>query len=629
MNSSSSSQEGWDHELALEIHRREQQQEAAVITQPAAGAWDVVKRKKGKKKAAAVEANVDSETQTATFLKSYKTRKCKIKDKHNHADCFDYHSSGDCRRDPYKTPYDERDSRTKQEQMFHPIVFRTQECKRGKQCPHKSPKFCAFAHSQEELRSQQDERERYQKRFLDPMVVQPPSRTLELFCGPSSFESTERHQPTQQFIFDWGVSAPIAYSCFQIEVPLSPWQKRVYATSKGLQKNIADKICPCRLIHNDAIDKFGCPLKVMVMGNEPAIYEAYGVCLEMLENPGEVKQETRPYAPDVILKIQKYLKHFSSKLPTVNMEVDLKTNTVTVKEICAGRKTSAKNIAAVFDRITIWQQVEADQYDKTFECCCCYEMFAFTEGIACSKGHFFCAGACLGNMVENQLPSIQSQNGELFCAVCRNILSMQNIARVAPEEVYEKLQCAITDFRVGKQTQRLEQEMHERFKEKIAEIEGKYRSGGNQGLKMKAEGHAKCIRNDILNLACPHCKVVYFDFEGCMALQCTACKRFFCGYCHAQCTTSRGCHDHVRECDLNETMDGSYYATPEQMKTGQRRYRTKTLKQFLRKLKKDEQDATIIELESDLEDHGISKAVLFQIAAGEEDVNRLDRLRPQ
>ncbi len=63
---------------------------------------------------------------------------------------------------------------------------------------------------------------------------------------------------------------------------------------------------------------------------------------------------------------------------------------------------------------------------------------------------------------------------------------------------------------------------------------------------------------------------------------------------------------------MNETNNGSYYATPEQVKIAQRKHRTRELKKFLQSLKKDVQNATVIELEEDLAFHGIEKAALFE-----------------
>ena len=66
---------------------------------------------------------------------------------------------------------------------------------------------------------------------------------------------------------------------------------------------------------------------------------------------------------------------------------------------------------------------------------------------------------------------------------------------------------------------------------------------------------------------------------------------------------------------MNETERGTYYATPEQLKRAQRRYRIRVLKKFLRQFKQDVQNATVIELTRDLKDLGIDPAALFQVGA--------------
>lgn len=60
---------------------------------------------------------------------------------------------------------------------------------------------------------------------------------------------------------------------------------------------------------------------------------------------------------------------------------------------------------------------------------------------------------------------------------------------------------------------------------------------------------------------------------------------------------------------------GTYYANEDQVKHANRKYRIRELKMFLRKWKKDLQNATIIELTQDLEDLGIDRAALFQVDA--------------
>lgn len=104
-------------------------------------------------------------------------------------------------------------------------------------------------------------------------------------------------------------------------------------------------------------------------------------------------------------------------------------------------------------------------------------------------------------------------------------------------------------------------------------------------VKMQADQWAKEARNYALNLHCPHCKQVYSEFDGCMALECAHCHGHFCGYCHKALQSSRGAHDHVRECDANLTSNGSYYATADQIRDAQRRFRVKQLKKFFEEKK--------------------------------------------
>jgi ribosomal protein L37AE/L43A len=124
-------------------------------------------------------------------------------------------------------------------------------------------------------------------------------------------------------------------------------------------------------------------------------------------------------------------------------------------------------------------------------------------------------------------------------------------------------------------------------------------------LKAKAQRGAMKAKNAILNLCCPHCKIAYAEFEGCMALQCQSCQHFFAGYCHQPIPSSRGTHEHVRQCLINETNNGSYFASNEEIARAQSR--------FLRQLKKDLQNAIVIELAQDLNDVGIQPDALFEI----------------
>eukprot|EP00954_Amorphochlora_amoebiformis_P015106 1183563-Amorphochlora_amoeboformis.AAC.1 len=86
----------------------------------------------------------------------------------------------------------------------------------------------------------------------------------------------------------------------------------------------------------------------------------------------------------------------------------------------------------------------------------------------------------------------------------------------------------------------------------------------------------------------------------------------FCGWCHKESKDSDANHQHVRNCASNLTESSSYYATDEEIRLGQRRYRIRKLKHYLGKLKKDVRNATVAELKRELEDLGIKQEALFE-----------------
>lgn len=153
---------------------------------------------------------------------------------------------------------------------------------------------------------------------------------------------------------------------------------------------------------------------------------------------------------------------------------------------------------------------------------------------------------------------------------------------------------------------------NERLQSAVAEVLNAYGNAESR-LLVQAKNLAREARDTVLNLTCPHCKAVYFDFSGCMAIQCKRCGGIFCAYCHQKTATSAGAHKHVRDCLLNETATGSYYATPEQIEDAQKRYRTREIKNFLRNHKKNLQNAIVIELKKDLKDLDIKQEALFEL----------------
>jgi hypothetical protein len=224
----------------------------------------------------------------------------------------------------------------------------------------------------------------------------------------------------------------------------------------------------------------------------------------------------------------------------------------------------------------------------------------------------------MARLIDSQIPSLKAQKEALLCPVCKEEFECRLVYSRVSDATFGKLQKAIMDCKVQSQTAVLQDQFDARLQEKVDELLDKFASGDVAfAVREKGKAGAAEARNSALNLACPWegCKAVYGDFEGCMALKCGSCQKYFCGFCHKGVEDSRGCHNHVRECDMNLTVNGSFYADSDLIKEAQKRYRIKKLKHFLRggQYKKDVQNAIIIELTQDLKDVGIDPKALFDV----------------
>jgi hypothetical protein len=71
--------------------------------------------------------------------------------------------------------------------------------------------------------------------------------------------------------------------------------------------------------------------------------------------------------------------------------------------------------------------------------------------------------------------------------------------------------------------------------------------------------HRKSIIEEILELRCPRCKLVFYDFNDCFALTCDGCGCGFCAYCLKDC--GQDAHRHVAQCDMNRAPGRDVYGT--------------------------------------------------------------------
>lgn len=105
-------------------------------------------------------------------------------------------------------------------------------------------------------------------------------------------------------------------------------------------------------------------------------------------------------------------------------------------------------------------------------------------------------------------------------------------------------------------------------------------NGRNEVLK-----HYRHITENILTLRCPHCDAAFFDWDGCCAVHCDACSKYFCGLCQDAQSNSSLSHDHIyNRCSLNPKRD--WFASPDVIATAHRNVRVKKLRAYIATLSK-------------------------------------------
>ncbi len=527
--------------------------------------WSTVSRKKNKTR---------PESQCC-ILQTFKTTKCANYSPHNRSLCIGWHNDRDRRRDPYKIYYLPEEAMNTVEKAYHPLIYRTRPCpsiKRKKTCVYGNT--CAHAHGFVRVNPQ----------YLTP-------KNLEVFITPPP--TTQARPTTTWLCAQTSVSQAI-------NVEMNPFQQFMVTSSlsfwKFLETKTLEFACTVELA-------FGVYLRIIGRN----ALEAEDTVRHILDSPpGVYTQKCKFRNNDILLKIgEKLAKEgatcFGYSFVTVS------------KEYVVVRALNTVSAKSVIKQIKFW--VEQEGLDKFVDCSVCYDSVSCHNSLLCPNGHVFCYhedGCCFAQLVDIALPTLKTQaRQQLPCPTCASPFELKTIAGRVAKPLWEKINAAIVDAQVEDQTAKLRAAFDAKLQSKLQEM---YSNHGNVEsiIQMKGEELATRARNDILNLTCPHCKQPYAEFEGCMALKCESCNENFCGYCHKACKSSRGCHLHVRECDLNITHNHDYYASSAQIVEIQCRYRTKKLKRFLRHGNNvAQQNAAIFELQKDLVDLGIDPGALL------------------
>lgn len=138
-----------------------------------------------------------------------------------------------------------------------------------------------------------------------------------------------------------------------------------------------------------------------------------------------------------------------------------------------------------------------------------------------------------------------------------------------------------------------------------AEVQRLQRLGEHE----RAVHNARLLINEtVLNLACPRCKQVFADFNGCCALTCSraGCGCNFCAYCQADCGDDA--HNHVSKCTDGD--GGGLFPPDGHLQAVWRVRRQRQLEDVLGRLKASVRDDVIQGCARELRDLGLDVPVV-------------------
>jgi hypothetical protein len=89
----------------------------------------------------------------------------------------------------------------------------------------------------------------------------------------------------------------------------------------------------------------------------------------------------------------------------------------------------------------------------------------------------------------------------------------------------------------------------------IRQLQAQHQQASGNAEDMAEESVERTLRKlaDALTLGCPFCHIALLDPspDGCAAMRCGSCSKFFCFLCFKMQPDSKACHAHVRECPSN------------------------------------------------------------------------------
>jgi hypothetical protein len=221
-------------------------------------------------------------------------------------------------------------------------------------------------------------------------------------------------------------------------------------------------------------------------------------------------------------------------------------------------------------------------------CIICFDNYDISAGIECHADvdkHFLC-NECFEEHVKTEseteaMDLVAQREGRVFCPNrqygCEETppFSDAEVARHCSDAVF----VSYTNAKKKLVETRLAQEIGAQERARMdAELQRLQKMTEEEREVEKERRHIE----DMLNLKCPRCKMVFVDFTNCAALTCAkaGCGCGFCAWCQEDC--GGDAHQHVANCSEKPPGADTFYDTKDEFMIVQRRRQRAAITAYLR-----------------------------------------------
>jgi hypothetical protein len=418
-----------------------------------------------------------SEDDVKRFLSDFKTSACSNDMHHDFSLCPHFHHGDtDRRRNPYEQYYDLDACVNPMETMYHPAIFRTTYCQRRGEQLCRFGKFCAHAHTEDDLRDRKSAILEY-----DCQPVKPrPQPSLSLFLPAETRRDyrTESNALWQQV----GVQRLYISTVF---LTLNEAEWFLVDRSQPLFSQIEETVFEDGLgFVSRQCDSRGRGLlikglhSVSIQSSVKALFETPSIHFAM---------EERQYGERIIASLKELMKTTNGKQSiarSADVLVQVENTGMRVYGVHSTEQPGDTLVQEVFAKIAFW--IEREKYDCYLRCSCCCEDRNPDQGVACRNNHFYCSvEECFSTAIFSQINLFSVREGGFACPECDLPYDSQDMAKHLPPEVWNAVQTAIVDKDVKKENAKLSKEFDARVETRVQEVMSKY---GTASERLVEEG---------------------------------------------------------------------------------------------------------------------------------------------